>query len=83
MGWFLRQQVIYSLTDLRQTAQLSMPSFHKAAVEAGGTCNGKPELRPEYHEHYYGAFVLDPIGNNVEMVSPSTVFPLSATHQDC
>jgi catechol 2,3-dioxygenase-like lactoylglutathione lyase family enzyme len=41
--------------------------FHRAAVEAGGSDNGEPGLR-EYHEHYYGAFVLDPDGNNVEAV---------------
>ncbi|KAJ6133146.1 hypothetical protein N7471_008361 [Penicillium samsonianum] len=46
----------------------TVDAFHRAAVEAGGTSNGKPGLRPEYHENYYGAFVLDPIGNNVEMV---------------
>ena len=43
-------------------------SFHRAALEAGGTDNGPPGLRPIYHEHYYGAFVLDPDGNNVEAV---------------
>jgi hypothetical protein len=53
----------------------AVDAFHKAAVGAGGTSNGKPGLRPEYHENYYGAFVLDPIGNNVEMVSPSTLCP--------
>ncbi|KAF7586289.1 hypothetical protein BBP40_009145 [Aspergillus hancockii] len=44
-------------------------AFHKAALAAGGTCNGAPGLRPEYHETYYGAFVLDPLGNNVELVN--------------
>lgn len=48
----------------------TVDAFHKAAIDAGGTCNGKPGLRPEYHENYYGAFVLDPVGNNVELVSP-------------
>ena len=48
----------------------TVDAFHKAAIDAGGTCNGKPGLRPEYHEHYYGAFVLDLVGNNVELVSP-------------
>lgn len=36
--------------------------FHEAAIKAGGTCNGKPGLRPMYHPEYYGAFVLDPLG---------------------
>jgi len=43
--------------------------FHAAAVAAGGTDNGGPGLRPEYHAHYYGAFVLDADGNNLEAVT--------------
>ncbi len=42
--------------------------FYKAAMAAGGKNNGKPGLRPEYHENYYGAFVLDPDGHNIEAV---------------
>jgi len=42
--------------------------FYAAAIAAGGIDNGKPGLRPHYHEHYYGAFVLDPDGNNIEAV---------------
>lgn len=42
--------------------------FHKAALAAGGRDNGPPGLRPEYHESYYGAFVLDPDGHNIEAV---------------
>lgn len=42
-------------------------AFHAAALAAGGTDNGKPGERP-YHPGYYGAFVLDPDGNNIEMV---------------
>lgn len=42
--------------------------FYKAAIAAGGKDNGAPGLRPEYHENYYGAFVLDPDGNNIEAV---------------
>jgi catechol 2,3-dioxygenase-like lactoylglutathione lyase family enzyme len=42
--------------------------FHRAAVAAGGEDNGPPGPRPHYHEHYYGAFVHDPDGNNVEAV---------------
>jgi hypothetical protein len=40
--------------------------FHAAALEEGGRDNGAPGLRPEYHEGYYGAYVFDPDGNNVE-----------------
>lgn len=41
--------------------------FHAAALAAGGTDNGKPGERP-YHPSYYAAFVLDPEGNNIEVV---------------
>jgi catechol 2,3-dioxygenase-like lactoylglutathione lyase family enzyme len=44
-------------------------AFHAAALEAGGKDNGKPGLRPEYHASYYGAFVLDPDGHNIEAVT--------------
>ena len=43
-------------------------AFHAAALAAGGTDNGAPGLRPHYHPDYYGAFVLDPDGNNIEAV---------------
>ena len=43
-------------------------AFWRAAVDAGGADNGAPGLRPEYHETYYGAYVLDPDGNNAEAV---------------
>jgi predicted lactoylglutathione lyase len=43
-------------------------AFYEAALKAGGRDNGAPGLRPHYHEHYYGAFVIDPDGNNVEAV---------------
>jgi catechol 2,3-dioxygenase-like lactoylglutathione lyase family enzyme len=46
----------------------AVDAFHAAALAAGGTDNGAPGLRPHYHAHYYGAFVLDPDGNNVEAV---------------
>lgn len=42
--------------------------FYEAALAAGATDNGPPGLRPHYHEHYYGAFVLDPDGHNIEAV---------------
>ena len=43
-------------------------AFYKAALKAGGKDNGAPGLRPHYHANYYGAFVLDPDGNNIEAV---------------
>jgi catechol 2,3-dioxygenase-like lactoylglutathione lyase family enzyme len=42
--------------------------FHAAGLKAGGKDNGAPGLRPHYHKNYYGAFVLDPDGNNIEAV---------------
>jgi catechol 2,3-dioxygenase-like lactoylglutathione lyase family enzyme len=46
----------------------AVDAFYKAALAAGGTDNGPPGLRPHYHQHYYGAFVRDPDGNNIEAV---------------
>jgi catechol 2,3-dioxygenase-like lactoylglutathione lyase family enzyme len=43
-------------------------AFHRAALAAGGRDNGAPGPRPHYHAKYYGAFVLDPDGHNVEAV---------------
>jgi catechol 2,3-dioxygenase-like lactoylglutathione lyase family enzyme len=43
-------------------------AFHAAALDAGGRDNGAPGPRPQYHPRYYGAFVLDDDGNNVEAV---------------
>jgi catechol 2,3-dioxygenase-like lactoylglutathione lyase family enzyme len=44
-------------------------AFHRAATEAGYRDNGPPGERPVYHAGYYGAYVLDPDGNNVEVVN--------------
>lgn len=43
-------------------------AFHRAALAAGARDNGAPGPRPQYHPNYYGAFVFDPDGNNVEVV---------------
>jgi catechol 2,3-dioxygenase-like lactoylglutathione lyase family enzyme len=43
-------------------------AFHGAALAAGGTDNGAPGLRADYHPHYYAAYVIDPEGNNIEVV---------------
>ena len=47
----------------------TVDAFHRAATEAGYRDNGPPGERPIYHPGYYGAFVLDPDGNNIEVVS--------------
>jgi catechol 2,3-dioxygenase-like lactoylglutathione lyase family enzyme len=46
----------------------TVDAFYAAAMAAGATDNGKPGPRPHYHEHYYGAFVFDLDGNNLEAV---------------
>jgi catechol 2,3-dioxygenase-like lactoylglutathione lyase family enzyme len=46
----------------------TVDAFHAAALAAGGQDNGAPGPRPQYHEHYYGAYALDPDGNNIEAV---------------
>jgi catechol 2,3-dioxygenase-like lactoylglutathione lyase family enzyme len=43
-------------------------AFYNAALAAGGRSNGGPGPRPHYHPDYYGAFVLDPDGHNIEVV---------------
>ncbi|KAI9341227.1 glyoxalase/bleomycin resistance protein/dioxygenase [Obelidium mucronatum] len=48
-------------------------AFHAAAVKAGGEDNGAPGLRPYYHPKYYGAFVRDLDGKNVELMTYSDV----------
>ena len=43
-------------------------AFHRAALAAGAKDNGAPGIRAHYHPNYYGAFVLDPDGHNIEAV---------------
>jgi catechol 2,3-dioxygenase-like lactoylglutathione lyase family enzyme len=50
----------------RADTRALVDAFYQAAMAAGGRDNGGPGLRPHYHEKYYGAFVLDPDGNNIE-----------------
>jgi len=53
---------------LRTSSRKAVQAFHAASLAAGGTDNGAPGVRPHYHPHYYGGFVLDPDGHNVEAV---------------
>jgi catechol 2,3-dioxygenase-like lactoylglutathione lyase family enzyme len=46
----------------------AVDAFHQAALAAGARDSGAPALRPQYHANYYGAFVLDPDGYNIEAV---------------
>jgi catechol 2,3-dioxygenase-like lactoylglutathione lyase family enzyme len=50
-------------------ANETVDEFHRALVAAGYRDNGEPGERPIYHAGYYGAFVLDPDGNNIELVN--------------
>ena len=52
----------------RAESEEEVQRFHAAATAAGGDDNGAPGPRPHYHQNYYGAFVHDPDGNNVEAV---------------
>jgi catechol 2,3-dioxygenase-like lactoylglutathione lyase family enzyme len=47
----------------------TVDAFHRAALDAGYRDNGAPDERAEYHAGYYAAYVLDPDGNNVEVVN--------------
>ena len=50
------------------SSRAEVDAFYAAAIAAGGEDNGPPGLRPHYHANYYGAFVLDADGNNIEAV---------------
>lgn len=52
----------------RASSRKTVDAFFKAALAAGGKDNGGPGPRPKYHADYYGAFVLDPDGHNIEAV---------------
>ena len=60
-GW--EAHVAFSAPD-----RASVRAWFEAAVAAGAEVLHEPRVWPEYHEHYYGAFVRDPDGNNVEAV---------------
>ena len=53
----------------RAADNATVDDFHRAVVAAGYQDNGAPGERPVYHPGYYGAFVLDPDGNNIELVN--------------
>ncbi len=61
---------------LAATDQREVDEFFDAAIAAGAVGAAEPRLRPEYHPGYYGAFVLDPDGYNLEVVHHS--FPVTS-----
>jgi catechol 2,3-dioxygenase-like lactoylglutathione lyase family enzyme len=67
--WLMTTEQPLNPTHLAfSAARDAVDAFHAAALAAGGTDNGPPGLRADYHPHYYSAFVRDPEGNNVEVV---------------
>jgi catechol 2,3-dioxygenase-like lactoylglutathione lyase family enzyme len=54
---------------LRAATRELVDAFHAAAVAAGAANDGAPGLRPEYNEAYYAAFIRDPDGNRIEVVT--------------
>jgi catechol 2,3-dioxygenase-like lactoylglutathione lyase family enzyme len=56
---------------LMARSRSAVDAVHAAALAAGATDHGAPGLRPNYHPNYYGAFVLDPDGHNIEAVCHS------------
>ena len=68
--WFTTDKPVSGPTHFAWMAnsQEEVNKFYEQAIKAGGEENGLPGLRPEYHENYYCAFVIDPDGNNIEAV---------------
>ncbi|MEL7460608.1 MAG: VOC family protein [Pseudomonadota bacterium] len=68
--WLAEERATSGLLHIAFEAatRAQVDAFHAAALKAGGTDNGAPGLRPQYSADYYGAFVHDPDGHNVEAV---------------
>jgi catechol 2,3-dioxygenase-like lactoylglutathione lyase family enzyme len=79
--WIGQRPTVASGAHIAFTARdrATVDRFHEAALAAGGQDNGKPGLRPHYHDAYYGAFVLDPDGHNIEAVCHDV--PISSKQQ--
>ena len=66
--WFAPGDAARMHVAFAAQTRAEVDAFHRAAIAAGGKDNGAPGLRPHYHPNYYGAFVLDPDGHNIEAV---------------
>lgn len=66
--WFGGGAVARTHVAFVAKSRADVDAFYRAALAAGGKDNGAPGLRPHYHDNYYGAFVLDPDGHNIEAV---------------
>jgi catechol 2,3-dioxygenase-like lactoylglutathione lyase family enzyme len=71
--WIGRRDIPQTGAHIAFTAKdrATVDLFHREALAAGGIDNGGPGIRPNYHPNYYGAFVLDPDGHNIEAVCHS------------
>jgi catechol 2,3-dioxygenase-like lactoylglutathione lyase family enzyme len=71
--WIARRDPVGGSTHVafRTTAREKVDAFHAAALAAGATDNGAPGIRHDYGDNYYGAYVLDLDGNNVEAMTYS------------
>ncbi len=74
--WINRRDAMDRVADdsgvhicLRARDTAAVDAFHAAALKAGGTSDGAPGLRPQYHSRYYAAFIRDPDGNRIEAVT--------------
>jgi len=68
--WFGEDPTVQQPMHIAFVAQnrVQVDEFYKAAIAAGAQDNGKPGIREIYHPHYYGAFVIDLDGHNIEAV---------------
>jgi catechol 2,3-dioxygenase-like lactoylglutathione lyase family enzyme len=73
--WLQQGEPTHCHVAFRAQSEFEVQRFHAAALAAGGTDNGEPGLRPHYHQNYYGAFALDPDGNNAEAVYHGAMQP--------
>ncbi len=66
--WIAQKDGLPSHIALQTDSHQKVDEFYKAALAAGGKDNGAPGIRADYHSHYYAAFIIDPDGNNLEVV---------------
>lgn len=68
--WIAEREPLHTAVHIAFAASspAMVDAFYAAAIIGGGRDNGRPGLRTEYHPNYYGAFVFDPDGNNIEAV---------------
>jgi len=63
-----REKPAFLHLAFKAESRRQVEAFYHAALAAGGKDNGAPGLRPQYHAHYYAAFVIGPDGHNIEAV---------------